>query len=294
MVFKLLKKRRGGMKLSEKLRREGLVQYIDALPFPAIAFNGEGEVIILNRRAREKFMPQNGHIHCYEITHNIDRPCWEVYGEEMCPLRKLREGKEPFAYHDHGEDPHILVSGKVDEDIFIEFYLDSYVTDLIREFKFLAEVDSLTGVYNRRKIEEVLSKEAERSKRYGNSVSLMLIDIDDFKEVNDTYGHQIGDEVLKRVARTIRQNLRRTDSVGRYGGEEFLVILPETDVQRAIKAGERIRKAVEREQFRFGSVTVSVGVTVLKNTDDFGTLFNRLDRAMYLAKERGKNRVEYL
>jgi diguanylate cyclase (GGDEF)-like protein len=282
------------MKVSEKLKREGLIKYMEALPFPAIAFNRDCEVLLLNSQAQERFREVNGQTRCYEVTHNLERPCWEVFSEEMCPLKKMKSGKEPFAYHDHGDEPHILVSGKIDDELYIEFYLDSYVTDLIREFKFLAEIDSLTGVYNRRKIEEILSRESERSKRYGNTVSLMLIDIDNFKDVNDTYGHQMGDEVLKRIARIIRQNLRRTDSVGRYGGEEFLVILPETEVQKAIKAGERIRKAVESERFRFGKVTVSVGVTVLKSTDDFGTLFNRLDRAMYLAKERGKNRVEYL
>ncbi len=282
------------MKVSERLKQEGLIKYLDALPFPAIAFNKHGEVVIINSQAVEKFGVSNGERKCYEITHNLDRPCYEVWGDDMCPMKKLKAGSEPFAYHDHGKNTHILVAGRVDDDLYIEFFLDSYVTDLIKEFRFLAEVDSLTGVYNRRKIEEILAKEIERSRRYGNEVSLMLIDIDDFKQINDTYGHQIGDEILKQIARLIRQNLRRTDYVGRYGGEEFLVILPETSVQKAMTAGERIRSAIERESFRPGRVTVSIGVTLLKDKDDFGTLFNRLDRAMYLAKERGKNRVEYL
>ena len=282
------------MKVSEKLIQEGLIKYLDALPFPAIAFNGNGDVVLVNAQALKRFGRGNGERKCFEVTHNLDRPCYEVWGNEMCPMKKMGEGSEPFAYHDHGSRSHILVAGKVDDDLYIEFFLDSYVTDLIKEFRFLAEVDSLTGVFNRRKIEEVLSKEIERSRRYGNEVSLMLIDIDDFKQINDNFGHQVGDEVLRQIARIIRQNLRRTDYVGRYGGEEFLVILPETPIQKALTAGERIRKAIERENFRTGKTTVSIGITLLKDKDDFGTLFNRLDRAMYLAKERGKNRVEYL
>ncbi len=283
------------MKVFKRLKREGLLSYCDKLPFPVIVIDPDCNVVLMNDKASKKFTRQEGRSKCYEITHGTDRPCWEVQGKYACPVKRLQNGEEPYAHHEHDErDFHILVAEKLDEALFMELYLDSYITDLISELRFLADTDGLTGFYNRRKVEEILTKEIERSRRYGNALSLLFIDVDNFKDLNDTYGHQKGDEVLKKIAGVINRELRRTDYVGRFGGEEFLVILPETDADRALKVAERIRRRIEFEDFGIGPVTVSIGVTQLKGGDDIDTLFNRVDRAMYLAKEKGKNRSEVL
>lgn len=283
------------MVVSDKLRQEGLLKYTDSLPFPAIVIDSEFNVLLVNRRGAETFEAAEHRGKCYELTHGIDKPCWEVFGENVCPVKKLAEQKDPYAYHEHtGEEFHLLVASRVDEDLYMEFFLDSYISDIIRQLRFLADIDSLTGFYNRRKIEEILQGEMARSKRYGDPLSVIFIDIDNFKHINDTFGHRKGDEVLRKVADLIRREIRKTDSVGRFGGEEFVIVLPETDPERAVRVAERIRERIEREDFGVGEVTVSVGVTGLKGEDDYGSLFVRMDRAMYLAKKKGKNRVEIL
>ncbi len=283
------------MKVFKRVKREGLFDYCDKVPLPLIVVDSDYNVVLMNRRAEEKFPSVKRFAKCYELTHGLEKPCWELRGDVACPVKRLQEGEEPYAYHEHEDKNfHILVAEKLDDSLFMEIYLDTYISDLIRELRFLADTDSLTGFYNRRKIEEILAKEIERSRRYGNPLSVLFIDVDNFKELNDTYGHKSGDEVLRRIAEIIKSELRRTDYVGRFGGEEFMVILPETDSQSAFRVAERIRKRVEREDFKTGKVTVSVGVTELKEGDDLNTLFNRVDRAMYLAKERGKNRSELL
>ncbi len=257
--------------------------------------DSEYNVLLMNDRAEEEFSPSEEKRKCYEITHGIDRPCWELQSDVSCPVRRLQQGEAPYAFHEHDNKGfHVLVAERLDDDLFMELYIDTYVADLIRELKFLAETDNLTGFYNRRKIEELLRKEIERFRRYKNPLSVLFIDLDNFKKLNDTYGHQKGDEILRGVARLIERELRKTDFVGRFGGEEFLVVLPETDAEGALKVAERIRRSVEKADFGVEGVTVSIGVTELKEGDTLETLFNRVDRAMYLAKERGKNRSELL
>jgi len=283
------------MDISEKLKKEGLLKYADKLPFPTVVIDSEFNVLFVNLKGTEVFSPSEDRVKCYELTHMIDKPCWEVFGKNVCPVKKLRERKEPYAFHEHqGEEFHLLVASSLDSDLYMEFFLDSYLSDVIRQLRFLADIDSLTGFYNRRKIEELLQSEIERAKRYSDPLSVVFIDIDNFKQINDTFGHRVGDEVLKRVADLIRREIRKTDFAGRFGGEEFILILPETDPQRAVIVAERIRERIEKEDFGAGEVTVSIGVTGLRRDDDYGSLFVRMDRAMYAAKRKGKNRVEVL
>ena len=283
------------MKLRDRIRREGLISYCENLPFPSLVVDSEYNLLSLNREAQRRFGEVKEGSKCYKVTHKLDRPCWEYRGDFACPVRRLQLGEKPYAYHEHGDnDFHVIVASQLDEDLFMEIYIDSYVAEVIKEFKFLAETDSLTGLYNRRKIEELLQKEIDRSRRYGSPLSLVFLDIDNFKELNDTYGHAKGDEVLSKVACIIKNEVRATDFVGRYGGEEFLIILPHTQPQQALSLAHRIRKRVEEADLGVGKLTVSVGVTGLREKDSIETLFNRVDRAMYMAKERGKNRVELL
>jgi diguanylate cyclase (GGDEF)-like protein len=162
--------------------------------------------------------------------------------------------------------------------------------------KELATIDGMTGLYNHRYFQEALSREISRSGRYDKPVSLVYLDIDHFKNFNDTYGHQVGDEVLKLVARTIRRNLRDSDLPCRYGGEELVAILPETDLEGAKAAGEKIRKAVEALNLpvdgKIVKITISGGVSAFPtNAKDKASLIEAADEALYQAKEGGRNQV---
>lgn len=157
--------------------------------------------------------------------------------------------------------------------------------------------DELTGLFNRREFQNQLDNELERGDRFGQGFSLLMVDVDHFKVVNDTYGHPIGDDVLKAVADTISGEVRALDRVARFGGEEFIAVLPGTSAEGALALAERIRNAVAARKVRVGArdtvrLTVSVGLAIYP---DDGTsseaLLNAVDRALYAAKEGGRNRV---
>ncbi len=161
----------------------------------------------------------------------------------------------------------------------------------------LAAYDELTCVYNRRSLFHAFENEVSRSARYGRDLSILLLDIDHFKKVNDEHGHAAGDAVLRAVAQRVLGALRSCDTLCRYGGEEFCAILPETNGTGAVRAAERVRYAVECSPFEVGStgltVTVSVGTSAWKGTRgaDPPDLLLMADRALYVAKRDGRNRV---
>ena len=157
----------------------------------------------------------------------------------------------------------------------------------------LAERDPLTNIYNRRKFFDSLKEGVERAKRYGRPLSLLLFDIDHFKKVNDTYGHDRGDAVLKTLVHIVEKSIRKTDMFARYGGEEFTLFAPETTLQGAMELAEKIRQTVETHSFdEVGRITVSIGVSEFKEGDTMDSLVRRADSALYLAKRKGRNRVE--
>ncbi|MDO9208386.1 MAG: PAS domain S-box protein [Sulfuricurvum sp.] len=156
----------------------------------------------------------------------------------------------------------------------------------------LSVTDRLTGLYNRLKLDEVFMYELVQSKRFHAPLSIILLDIDHFKHVNDTYGHQVGDQVLQHIANILRSIGRQADTIGRWGGEEFLIVLPQTDRDGAIKMGEKIRLAVEDYSFPvIGKKTASFGIAEFHEEDNESTLVERADRALYRAKNEGRNRV---
>lgn len=167
------------------------------------------------------------------------------------------------------------------------------VNDRDDELKRLATTDKLTGAYNRIKFDDIMAGEIERFRRYNAPLSLIMFDIDNFKDVNDLYGHSIGDHVLKKVADITRQTIRKNDFFVRWGGEEFMIISPETNLNKAHALAERLRRTVGSYKFnKVGKVTMSFGVTEFREEDTEDTFVKRADKVMYEAKIRGKNRVE--
>lgn len=168
----------------------------------------------------------------------------------------------------------------------------------------LAEIssrDSLTGLFNRWYVLDKIEVEMNRALRYGTSMSLLLLDIDHFKKVNDSFGHSTGDVVLQKVGSVLKESCRVYDVPGRYGGEEFCLMLPQTGLESTITVAERIRRRVEEDALRLGEgtvrVTTSIGVAGLDNRPEEGlvtpaSLIDRADRALYTAKSRGRNRIE--
>lgn len=163
----------------------------------------------------------------------------------------------------------------------------------IAQVEYLSLTDHLTGISNRRKTEEILSNEIERSSRTGSQLSVIMIDIDNFKTVNDTHGHKAGDFLLKEFASTITRSIRSIDSAGRIGGEEFLIICPETGIHGAVMLAEKLRAAVESIKIEsIPPITASFGCARYNAGDSMDKLISRSDTAMYRAKELGRNRVE--
>ncbi len=161
-----------------------------------------------------------------------------------------------------------------------------------KKIELLSITDKLTQLYNRTKIDQLLEEELRRAVRYDQSLALILIDLDHFKSVNDEYGHHVGDEVLREMAQLLRDSVRATDSVGRWGGEEFIVIAPNTNLPQALVLAEKLRTRVAGHAFPvIGGKTASLGVAVLAEDDTEESLTRRADQALYLAKEQGRNRA---
>ena len=159
--------------------------------------------------------------------------------------------------------------------------------------EYQANHDQLTGLFNRQKFNEIFIKEIKREKRYKNSLCLITFDIDDFKKFNDNFGHMVGDEVLKVISTIVTNNIREHDSVARWGGEEFLVLLPQTQLNGAIHVAEKIKVAIEEYEDSLipEKITASFGVTKLEEDDDEVSVLKKADEALYRAKNKGKNLV---
>lgn len=174
---------------------------------------------------------------------------------------------------------------KAQKDIFLQH----------RRLALSASVDGLTGLWNRGRIDRFFAGELARAQRYGTPFSLILVDIDHFKSVNDGHGHSVGDAVLRQFANLLRQNVRTTDKVGRLGGEEFLIVLPETDALQAQSVAVLLQQRINA--FVFDTVqhkSASFGVTQFAGDQSAQAMLDRADRALYQAKAGGRNRIEVL
>ncbi|WP_029520109.1 GGDEF domain-containing protein [Persephonella sp. IF05-L8] len=155
----------------------------------------------------------------------------------------------------------------------------------------LAMTDTLTGLYNRYYLFKKLKEEIEKAKKYGRPLCVIIFDIDNFKQINDKYGHDVGDAVLSMVARVVKKNIRDTDIVGRLGGEEFVIICPETDIQNGYIIADKIRKSISQINFGDFQVTVSMGLACFSG-ETAEQLLKKADIALYKAKNGGKDKVE--
>ncbi|MDD3055513.1 MAG: diguanylate cyclase [Aliarcobacter sp.] len=209
----------------------------------------------------------------------------------------------------HEIDRIVKIKDSLDEEKIFAINVDYYenkedyyvfsLTDItkLKEksnlFEYQASHDKLTGLFNRNKFDEVYSKELKRSKRYNNELSMIIFDIDNFKMVNDNYGHQIGDDVLKEIAKIILKNVREQDVNVRWGGEEFLILLPQTNLIGAVTVASKIRIAIKEHLFttEILKITASFGVSQLLSEDSETTFISRSDILLYEAKKTGKDKV---
>ena len=207
------------------------------------------------------------------------------YGSTDVAIEAMKQGAADFIMKP--VEPDLL-------DIRIRKVMDE------RRAQRLAITDGLTGLHNRRYFEERLDEEIHRSRRYDRPMSIIMIDIDFFKQFNDTCGHLKGDDVLRQLSHILQDHTRETDITARYGGEEFVMILPETSLESSRMLGERIRQAVDKavfegeERIPAKNITVSVGVSCLTDDEAGYDALDRADRALYKSKQAGKNLVTVL
>jgi len=189
---------------------------------------------------------------------------------------------------------HVTISPETDEHKNIIGYIAFYENiDERIQLKHTSETDKLTGLANRLKLDHFLIMETERSNRYNVPLSIILIDIDHFKMVNDDFGHQVGDIVLKEVAEILKNNIRVSDFVARWGGEEFIIVCTNSDQNSAFDLADKLRSLIERYAFSvIGCKTASFGVAQYNIEEKTTDLFKKVDDALYRAKDLGRNRVE--
>jgi diguanylate cyclase (GGDEF)-like protein len=207
--------------------------------------------------------------------------------EMIMGMRDLAKGNPDFS-------KRLKPSGKDELSELVRWFnvLSHKLEKDYKKIEQLSITDRLTQLYNRTRIDQLFGQEIKRSLRYQAKFSVILLDVDYFKSVNDKYGHMVGDSVLQELAELLRSGVRDTDHTGRWGGEEFIIIAPVTDLSDALSMAEKLRKMIEEFEFTgVGHKTASFGVASFQEGDDEDSLTQRADQALYLAKQRGRNQV---
>ena len=226
---------------------------------------------------------------------------WESHNDLLVRIERITRVSD--GYQSIARERELSLSARFDKQLRqlekVARISDRYqqmMRDLNIALKEASTHDALTGIGNRRLLTERLRDEADRAKRYERPLSVVMLDIDRFKAINDDFGHEIGDRVLIEIARVMEAEVREQDVCGRWGGEEFLILMPETDVATAAQVMERVRASIGTLAVRVNndllSVTVSVGVAALHTDESYSSTINRADVALLSAKRSGRNRVE--
>jgi len=262
----------------------------------------EGDQIILKDQGSTNGTHVNYHPVTEQVLNNEDRV---TIGPFVLVYRIIEgDGETPVRSEENILSETLVLESKIAS--ILQSISDPKIRNQLFELKHIinqskeklsrmAHIDRLTLLYNRRYFDDALAREVERARRYSQPLCLLMIDIDHFKQFNDTYGHQKGDLVLAEVARIISDSIRMNDLAARYGGEEMTVILPETSLENALVAAEKLRAGIETESLaRTGVlVTASLGIAAYMAGDNAAAeMIARADAAMYEAKKNGRNRIE--
>lgn len=259
---------------------EGFIEHCDAI----IVFDRlDGSTVCKNSEFRKIFAIDIKNIEDFE-------PFFlDYYHSSQTPILNLLELNN-ISY---------LVKRKVAKSFIIyHFESNNYYLSMIENIKKQVSIDDLTGCYNKKEFEIIIKRMLSTQKRYsGSNFAAIMLDIDYFKKINDKYGHLAGDFILKEMSLLIHNGLRDSDIFARVGGEEFVVLLPRTKLNGALKTAEKICRAVKEHKFNFNgeiiSLTISLGITSTMNGDTYFSILDRIDKALYKAKNSGRNRVEY-
>ncbi|MBB4196731.1 hypothetical protein CCR94_11945 [Rhodoblastus sphagnicola] len=279
-------KRSAGRNLAKLATKPAAADIIECFPLPIAVLDHTGEAVLLNKLFNQKYRQEILHSQSVRETLHESGAGWKTlnipHGVNDAVACRAQTVDLPAG-------SMLIFDDTADEKALRELdQLETQVSALRR----LCSTDVLTGAWNRRHFEEVVVAELERGVRHRQPVSLVLFDIDHFKRINDTYGHQAGDLVLRELVSVVRATIRSIDMLFRWGGEEFVVIAASTGYRGSAALAEKIREAVETHLFQgVGSVTVSLGVAERLAPESAETWFRRLDDALYLAKNNGRNRV---
>lgn len=306
----ILKRKLEELNLSLETRIEQEISKIksilDAQDNIIIVSNSE-KIVNVNKKFLEFF--QIDHLNSFPYSNSIIEFFRESYGFITRDLLLKQSSWIEYIKHLPEIDRVVKIKNYANEDKIFTLNIDNYenkddnfvisLTDItqIQEksnlLEYQASHDKLTGLYNRNKFDEIFGKELRRSQRYEYDLSLIIFDIDDFKKVNDKFGHQIGDEVLIEISKIVLLNVREHDLVVRWGGEEFLVLLPNTKLEGAVSVAQKIKEVIYSTQLSSKklNITSSFGVSTLRKDDLEKDIIARADKALYDAKETGKNKV---
>ena len=280
------RKRTADQNLAELAREPAMVDLIERFPLPIAVLDHSGEAVLLNESFNQKY--QEGLLHLLPVREAIHEA-----GAGWKTLKIPHGARNAVACRAQTVDlpagSMVIFDDAADDTMLRQLdQLQAQVSALQR----LCSTDVLTGAWNRSHFERIAAAELDRSIRHRQPVSLILFDIDHFKRVNDAYGHQSGDSVLRELVSVARETIRSIDMLFRWGGEEFVVIAASTGYRGSAALAEKIRGAVETHRFEIvGSVTVSLGVAEHLAPESAETWFRRVDDALYRAKNAGRNRV---
>ena len=290
--------------------------HFDIIPFPVYAIDIKKFEIMFSNQSFIKLFGEHKGKKCYKSLYSYDAPCKDCNIDKLLDADGKPNGQTLVheLFHEanqswyHIQDKIInwpdgrvvkysiavdITELKVIQNQLAEAHAELAIKN--RELESLSTTDFLTGINNRLSMQNIIDTELARTSRHGSSASLLFIDIDHFKSINDNYGHQAGDDILQAFAKLIKTSIRKIDFIGRWGGEEFVVLCPETDIEQVIIIVRKILDVIRGHSFPVaGNIRASIGVSVSCSGDTVETLVGRADKALYNAKESGRDRYEIM